>query len=111
MSLNICIFGVSGYTGSKLLELLCKHRKVNISGVFGDQSIGSNLKDIFPKINKVPNIKISNYLDFNFSNIDLVVGNIETSEAALRLVDLGVDAIKVGIGPGSICTTRIVAGV
>ena len=47
----------------------------------------------------------------NFSNIDLVVGNIATSEAALRLVDLGVDAIKVGIGPGSICTTRIVSGV
>ena len=47
----------------------------------------------------------------NFSKIDLVVGNIATSEAALRLVDLGVDAIKVGIGPGSICTTRIVAGV
>lgn len=46
-----------------------------------------------------------------FPNIDLVVGNIATSEAAMDLVKAGADAIKVGIGPGSICTTRIVAGV
>ncbi len=44
-------------------------------------------------------------------NIQLIVGNIVTKEAALELVDLGVDAVKVGIGAGSICTTRIVAGV
>jgi IMP dehydrogenase len=42
---------------------------------------------------------------------DLVVGNIATAEAAEALVDVGADAIKVGIGPGSICTTRVVAGV
>ena len=86
MSLNICIFGVSGYTGSKLLELLCKHSKVNISGVFGDQSIGSNLKDVFPKINKVPNIKISNYLDFNFSNIDLVFSCLPHGEFQKKVI-------------------------
>ncbi len=44
-------------------------------------------------------------------NIDVIAGNIATSEAALALVEAGVDAIKVGIGPGSICTTRIVSGV
>ena len=43
--------------------------------------------------------------------VDIVVGNIATSEAAKFLIKCGVDAIKVGIGPGSICTTRIVAGV
>ena len=43
--------------------------------------------------------------------IDVVVGNVATAEAALALVDAGADAVKVGIGPGSICTTRIVAGV
>jgi len=46
-----------------------------------------------------------------FPNIDVVVGNIATPEAAKYLVDNGADAVKVGIGPGSICTTRVVAGV
>lgn len=46
-----------------------------------------------------------------FPEIDVVVGNIATAEAALYLVEAGADAVKVGIGPGSICTTRVVAGV
>jgi IMP dehydrogenase len=46
-----------------------------------------------------------------FPNVDYIVGNIATPEAALDLVKAGADAVKVGIGPGSICTTRIVAGV
>lgn len=46
-----------------------------------------------------------------YPNLDIVVGNIATGEAALDLVRAGADAIKVGIGPGSICTTRIIAGV
>jgi len=47
----------------------------------------------------------------NFPYIDVVAGNIGTSEAAKRLVKEGADGVKVGIGPGSICTTRIIAGV
>ena len=46
-----------------------------------------------------------------FPDVDIVVGNIATGEAARALVEAGADAVKVGIGPGSICTTRIVAGV
>ena len=46
-----------------------------------------------------------------FKDIDIVVGNIATGEAARMLVENGADAVKVGIGPGSICTTRVVAGV
>jgi IMP dehydrogenase len=46
-----------------------------------------------------------------YPNLQLVAGNIATAEAARALIDAGVDGIKVGIGPGSICTTRIVAGV
>ena len=46
-----------------------------------------------------------------FPELDIVVGNIATPEAALYLMEAGADAVKVGIGPGSICTTRIVAGV
>ena len=46
-----------------------------------------------------------------YTGIDVVVGNIATGEAAKALVEAGADAVKVGIGPGSICTTRVVAGV
>ena len=46
-----------------------------------------------------------------FPDVDIVVGNVATGEAAKMLVEAGADAIKVGIGPGSICTTRVVAGV
>ena len=46
-----------------------------------------------------------------FTGVDIVVGNVATGEAAKMLADAGADAIKVGIGPGSICTTRVVAGV
>lgn len=46
-----------------------------------------------------------------FPTLDIIVGNIATAEAAKYLVDAGADAVKVGIGPGSICTTRIIAGV
>ncbi len=47
----------------------------------------------------------------NFPHVEVVGGNIATAEAAMALVDAGADGVKVGIGPGSICTTRIVAGV
>ena len=47
----------------------------------------------------------------SFPKVDIVVGNVATGEAARMLVDNGADAVKVGIGPGSICTTRVVAGV
>ena len=47
----------------------------------------------------------------NYPNVDVIGGNIATGAAALALVEAGADGVKVGIGPGSICTTRIVAGV
>lgn len=46
-----------------------------------------------------------------FPDLEVIVGNVATGEAALALADAGADAVKVGIGPGSICTTRIIAGV
>ena len=46
-----------------------------------------------------------------YPNLDIVVGNVATGEAAKMLAEAGADAVKVGIGPGSICTTRVVAGV
>jgi IMP dehydrogenase len=52
-----------------------------------------------------------NWVKKNFPQVQVIGGNIATAEAARALVDNGADAVKVGIGPGSICTTRIVAGV
>jgi IMP dehydrogenase len=56
-------------------------------------------------------INILKEIKRNFPQIEVVAGNIGTAEAAKKLVDEGADAVKVGIGPGSICTTRIIAGV
>jgi IMP dehydrogenase len=47
----------------------------------------------------------------NFPKCELIAGNVATSEGAKALIEAGVDAVKVGVGPGSICTTRIIAGV
>lgn len=47
----------------------------------------------------------------NFKNIELIAGNVSTAKGAEDLVKAGVDAVKIGIGPGSICTTRIIAGI
>ena len=47
----------------------------------------------------------------NFKNIQLVAGNVATEDGCRALIEAGCDAVKVGVGPGSICTTRIVAGV
>jgi IMP dehydrogenase len=51
------------------------------------------------------------WIKMNYPNVQVIGGNIATGEAALALVKHGADGVKVGIGPGSICTTRIVAGV
>nr|VFJ57934.1 MAG: IMP dehydrogenase [Candidatus Kentron sp. FM]VFJ62513.1 MAG: IMP dehydrogenase [Candidatus Kentron sp. FM]VFK13284.1 MAG: IMP dehydrogenase [Candidatus Kentron sp. FM] len=51
------------------------------------------------------------WLKERYPDIQIIAGNVATGDAALALVDAGADAVKVGIGPGSICTTRIVAGV
>lgn len=51
------------------------------------------------------------YVKKEFPEVDVIVGNIATPEAAIMLAEKGADAVKVGIGPGSICTTRVIAGV
>lgn len=56
-------------------------------------------------------LEMVSWVKDKFPHIDVIGGNIATGEAALALRDAGADAVKVGIGPGSICTTRIVAGV
>lgn len=56
-------------------------------------------------------MEMLSFIKETYKNIDVVVGNIATAHAALDLVKLGADGVKVGIGPGSICTTRVIAGV
>jgi len=56
-------------------------------------------------------IEILKKIKSKYSDIDVIAGNIGTSEGAIALAKAGADAVKVGIGPGSICTTRIIAGV
>jgi len=56
-------------------------------------------------------IEMASRIKKEYQSIDLVIGNIATAEAAVDLMKAGADAIKVGIGPGSICTTRVIAGV
>lgn len=56
-------------------------------------------------------VKVLKEVKAAFPGVDVICGNIATSAAALALVEAGADAVKVGIGPGSICTTRIIAGV
>ncbi|SFW49222.1 IMP dehydrogenase [Sinomicrobium oceani] len=56
-------------------------------------------------------VRVLKEVKSRFPELDVVVGNIATAEAARYLVENGADAVKVGIGPGSICTTRVVAGV
>ncbi|MCP4160157.1 MAG: IMP dehydrogenase [Deltaproteobacteria bacterium] len=58
--------------------------------------------------NVIESVKL---LKSTFKDFDLIAGNVATEEGAKALIDAGVDAVKIGIGPGSICTTRIVAGV
>jgi IMP dehydrogenase len=56
-------------------------------------------------------LDIAGQLRRRFPDVDLIVGNVATAEGTLALIDRGVDAVKVGIGAGSICTTRIIAGI
>ncbi len=72
MSLNVCIFGVSGYTGSKLLYFLDKHKKVFLRGVFGSSTVGKKLGDIFQNLQTTSDVIVTDYNDFDFDRIDLI---------------------------------------
>jgi len=72
MQINVCIFGVSGYTGAQLIHFLVKHKFVKITGIFGYETIGQKIRDFFPSHINIPDLTISNYSDFNFDNVDLI---------------------------------------
>jgi IMP dehydrogenase len=87
-----------GDDGIKRAELLCNQ---NVDCVVIDTAHG----DTQPVLDTLKEIKK------NFPTLDVVVGNVSIGESAKRLADAGADGIKVGQGPGSICTTRIIAGI
>ena len=84
-----------------LLERTSALVKSNVDAVVIDTAHGHS-KGVAKALKNVKN---------TFPDLDVIVGNIATADAAKYLADLGADAVKVGIGPGSICTTRVIAGV
>ena len=89
--------GVSADTAERIEALV----SVGVDAIVVDTAHGHS-KGVIEMVKKIRQA---------YTNIDLVVGNIATKEAAEALIKVGVDALKVGIGPGSICTTRIIAGI
>lgn len=89
--------GVTGDTLDRVTSL----RNAGVDAIIVDTAHGHS-KGVIGVFKEVKNA---------FPDIDVILGNIATPEAAKMLVDAGADAVKVGIGPGSICTTRVIAGV
>lgn len=89
--------GVAADTLDRVTALV--HEDVDAIVVDTAHGHSKNVMDIARRVRK------------SFPDIDLIVGNIGTGEAAKALAGIGVNAVKVGIGPGSICTTRIIAGI
>jgi len=89
--------GVDKYSLNRAEELV----KSNVDTIIIDTAHGHNEK-VLEALKKIKN---------KFPELDVIVGNVATAEATKDLIKLGADAVKVGIGPGSICTTRVVTGV
>ncbi|MCU0289104.1 MAG: IMP dehydrogenase, partial [Acidobacteria bacterium] len=94
------LVGAAVGTGQDTLQRVAALVNANVDVVAVDTSHGHSKKvmDVIRLIKK------------EFASLELIAGNIATGDAARALLDLGVDAVKVGIGPGSICTTRMVTG-
>ena len=86
---------------SDVLDRVNALNKSGVDAIVIDTAHGHSkgVSDVLKKVKK------------QFSDLDIIVGNVATTDAAKYLVKNGADAIKVGIGPGSICTTRVIAGV
>ena len=99
MSVNVCIFGVSGYTGSTLLKFLDKHKSVNLVGVFGNKTLGKKIRILFPKLSHLPNIKISDFKKFNFDKVDLIFTDLNSKNTKIDLKKVTDKPTCVIIGP------------
>lgn len=95
------LVGASVSIGSDFEERAIKLYEAGIDVIVIDSAHGHS-KNIITAVR---------FVKKNCHNLDIIAGNIATREAAISLIDAGVNAIRVGIGPGSICTTRVIAGV
>lgn len=97
---RLCVGAAVGVTADTMqrIEALVK---AGVDVITIDTAHGHS-KGVIDKLREVKN---------KYPDLEVIVGNIATAEAAIALADAGADAVKVGIGPGSICTTRIIAGV
>ncbi len=94
------LVGAAVGTGKDTMERVKALHDVKVDAIVVDTSHGHS-KKVMDTIKKIRN---------KYPALELIAGNIATGEAAKDLIDLGIDAVKVGIGPGSICTTRMVTG-
>lgn len=97
---RLCVAGAVG-ANDEAMERVAALAKVGIDAVVVDTAHGHS-KGVIETVRKIKS---------KFPDLQVVAGNIATADAALALVEAGADAVKVGIGPGAICTTRIIAGV
>lgn len=95
------ICGASVGTSADTMDRIAALLEVGVDIIVVDTAHGHS-KKVFDIIKKIK---------FKYTNLNLIAGNIASFEAAKALAETGVDAVKVGIGPGSICTTRVIAGV
>jgi IMP dehydrogenase len=95
---RLCVGAAVGCNSQDRVELLAEE---NVDVVVVDSAHGDS-KGV---------IEMVRWIKKHYPDTDVVAGNVATGESALNLVKAGADAVKVGIGPGSICTTRVVAGV
>ena len=95
------LVGAAIGNGSETEERIAELINANVDVLVVDSAHGHS-KGIIERVKKVKK---------DYPNIQIIAGNVATGNGALELVKAGVDAVKVGIGPGSICTTRIVTGV
>ena len=93
----VAAIGVTDDASERVAALV----KVSVDAIIIDTAHGHS-KGVIELLRKIKS---------KYPNLDVVVGNIATAKAAKVLIDAGADAIKVGVGPGSICTTRIIAGI
>ncbi|OCC16140.1 Inosine-5'-monophosphate dehydrogenase [Dissulfuribacter thermophilus] len=93
--------GAAVGVGKGRLEHVEQLKQVGVDVVVVDSAHGHS-KNVIEAVKEIKS---------NFPDLNVIAGNVATAEGARALIEAGVDAIKVGVGPGSICTTRIVAGV
>jgi len=93
--------GAAVGTGKDLMDRIAALVKARVDVVIVDTAHGHS-KGV---------IEVVKHIKARYPDLELIAGNIATGEAAKDLIEAGVDAIKVGIGPGSICTTRVIAGI